>query len=274
MIIHPQAKEDMFVELIGLPGAGKSTLLPFVVDYYRNQETAAFSVEEAGRLFAARTVAGRGVQRLAPEAWRHSLLWQLFFRLSLLYRTRFIITHPRLIWDVVRWQRQRPPEAKASERKVSFWLFRLMGYYAFLRARARPGEVVVFDEGFLHRVVQLFSSSAEQPSKERIARYVDLVPRPDLVIFVKAPPEICENRIYDRGLRQAFRDHDRADLSRFVGSAQRAINLALEHGRRNGWTIIEVDNGSDDLRMTQSALRNRLDHIMARPGAAVTWGTI
>ena len=264
----------MIVEFIGAPGAGKTTLLPAAADFFREQNRQAFTIVAAARPFARRTIAGKVVHRLSPRPWRDPLLWQLFYRLSILYRLKFIATHPQLIWQVANYQRRRPAAADVRQRKVLYWFYRLLGYYEFLRAHARPDEVLVFDEGFLHRVVQLFASSVEAPDEAQIDNYVALLPRPDLVVFVCASRDTCERRIYSRGLWERQRHKEPAEITQFVDNAHLAVERAVAHARRKGWSVVEVDNERDDRTAASAELRRQLALVLPFVGAPLALQTV
>jgi thymidylate kinase len=260
----------MIIEFIGAPGAGKTTLLPTVIKFFQERNINTFTVVEAARPFALRTKPGKVVSFLAPPAYHRPLLWQLFYRLSVLYRVKFWLKHPRFMRYVRQSQRQRPPAADVRQRQVLYWFDHLTGYYTFLRAHARPNESLILDEGFVHRVVQLFSSAVEKPGREQIATYLDLAPQPDLVIFAQAPRDICEQRIYGRGLWDRARHKDAAEISQFVTNAHLAANLAAEHMRQKGWTMITVDNSRDDLPAAQAELCYQLSQITWLPDKTVS----
>lgn len=254
----------MIVEMIGPPGAGKTTLLPTLLATLREQGFVAHTVTEAARPLTQRTVAGRILQQISPAPLRDPLLWRLFLLLSFLYRARFVARRPRLIWNVLRWQRGRPRAALARQRKVLFWFMRLTGYYEFLRTRLQPDEVLVLDEGFLHRVVQLFSSHVERPNAGHIHRYTKLIPEPDLVVSVFAPPALCLQRVTARGLWQPFQNRDEADVERFVHNAHQATMIALKFSRTQGWPLLEIDNSEETPAPAQQALKQAL-HAVAAP---------
>jgi hypothetical protein len=96
-----------------------------------------------------------------------------------------------------------------------------------------------------------------------------LVPRPDLVIFAQTPRAVCEQRIYSRGLWDRAKHKNAAEISQFVTNAHLAVNLAADHIRQQGWTMIAVDNGRDDLAATQAELRRQLTQISSFPGQAI-----
>ena len=247
----------MIVELIGAPGAGKTTLVPAVAAHFVGLGLSARTVVEAARPFARRTPAGAAAARLAPPPLARALLWQLFYHTSTAYRLRFFARHPRLVAYVLRSQRRRPIPAE-ERRHASHWFFVLTGQYEFLRAHARPGEWLIYDEGFAHRAVQLHASSDETPDAGQVARYVGLLPRPDLLVAVRAPWQLCAERVYRRGLWARFRHKGRAEVERYIRHAHRVVELALEPIRAGGWTLIEVDNGGADPAAPAAELRERL----------------
>lgn len=250
----------MIIEFIGTPGAGKSTLQAAVIELFQERGIQAWSIVDAARPCAQRTVWGRVISRASPHSLRSPLLWQVFYFLSTLYRLRFFLKYPRLIWQVFDSQRRRPIPVEERQHALH-WFFHLVGYYEFLIAYALPGEALVLDEGFVHRVVQMNASDVEEPDPDQILAYVNLLPRPDLVIAVQTPWEVCKERIYRRGLWQRFQHKSPEEVSRYVANSNRIVNLTIEHLRSAGWPLIEVDNGSDEVGMTLAALRDKLTKL-------------
>jgi len=250
----------MIVEFIGTPGAGKTTLVPAVIDYLQEQGISARTVVEAARPYAQRTLVGAAVSRLAPPSLQRPVLWQIFYHQSLLYRIKFFAKHARLIRQVSDFQKRRPISAE-DRQHVLRWFFHLIGSYEFLKAHVRPDEALVLDEGFIHRVVQMFASDVEEPDPAQILAYVNRLPRPDLVIFPRAPWEVCERRIYQRGLWERFRHKSQAEVSRYVANSHRIVNLTVDTIKSQRWTVIEVDNGRDDLAASKAELRRKLAAI-------------
>jgi len=251
----------MIIEFIGAPGAGKTTLLPAVIHFFESRSYLAYTTVEAARPFARRTMAGKLVQRLVPAVWQRPLLWRVFYLHSIGHRLSFMAQHPRLIAQVSASQRGRPTAADVRQRRVLPWLFHHMGTYEFLRRYARPDELLLFDEGFIHRVVQLFTSSAEKPTQTQIAAYLDLLPQLDLVIYVQASAATCEQRIYERGLWQRAQHKEPAEVSQFVCHAHEAVELAVAHARSKHWLVLEVANDGAVLTAVQKSLQQQLAQI-------------
>jgi thymidylate kinase len=248
----------MIIEFIGTPGSGKTTLLPAVVEILHERGIQARTVVEASRPYAQRTLFGRAIRRITPSRLHQPLLWQVFYQLSAIFRIVFFSKHPRLVWQVYTSQKQRPRGAYVRERRVLYWFVRTTGYYEFLKTFIRPGEAILFDEGFIHRVVQLNVSDVEEPRPSQVLDYVDLLPRPDLVVYIQASPKVCKERIFRRGIWEHFRSKKPGEIARYVENAHCVVQLAVDHVRTKGWEVIEIDNDRDDLISSQVELRSKL----------------
>jgi len=248
----------MIVEFAATPGAGKTTLLAPAVDVLRKQGWRAYPVAEAARLFAGRTWIGKAINLLAPPRIRRALLWQVFSISSFFCRLRFIARHPQLIQLVLRAQRARPASARVRERRTLHWFFHLAGCREFLAAHAQRDEALMFDDGFVHRAVHLYASPVEEPDPGSVRAYLDLIPRPDIIIVPFTPLEICQERVTRRGVWDHFRDSSKGDLARFLANSSLIVNIAVDYARKNQWTVVEVDNGTDDLPLAIQNLRTNL----------------
>lgn len=254
----------MIVEFIGTPGAGKTMLLPVVADFFKAQGYCAYSVVEAARPFAARTIWGKAVCKLLPARWQRPLLWQVFYHLSKLYRLRFFLQNPQLMWMVARFQRQRPID-DVDRRHVLYWFYHQVGYYAFLKAHALAHEVLLFDEGFIHRVVQHYASETEEPDLVHMLAYIERLPRPDLVIHPIAAEAVCEQRVYDRGLWQRFQHKSAADISCYMAHAHAVVQETVQQIKRRGWMVIEVHNDGVTAADAATELRRKLTQLPYSP---------
>jgi hypothetical protein len=258
------------VELVGAPGAGKTTFLPAALDACRTAGLRPYTIVGAGRAFAARTLAGRAANAVLPARLRDKALWAIFLGCRSIWAAAFAARRPQLAWYVLALAQDRPAAARARERRVLHWYVRLVGAYGFLTSRAREGEALVLDEGFIHRTVQLHSSTVEIPEAATIDAYVDLVPRPELLVHVRAPIDVCERRVRSRGVWDRFRSEDPSDLTRFVANAHRATTLIATAAEARGWRVVEIDNGEGDPAHVEAALRSRIRAALeehARSGA-------
>ncbi len=263
---QPVRTGPVVVEVVGTPGAGKTTLVAALVPLLE-----ASGLHARGVADAAREVAGRGrvasvvVPRL-PARVASIVLWRAFAVARLLHAGRYLATHPRLAALLWRTQRNRPEQADARRRKVLHWYLRMLGARCYLVRNARPGEALVLDEGVLHRVVQLFASPVERPDAAQISAYLDLVPPPDVLVAVRAPADVCFERVEARGRWEALAGRDAADVATFVDNAGHAVELAVADARRRGWVVVEIDNGAPTTEPALAALAAQLPAAVASAG--------
>lgn len=231
----------LWIELVGTPGAGKTTLARELVEILGDHGLAAGTIVDRARLHAARTLPGRMLAWVTPAPFQRPLLWTVFYVLSAVDGLRFAREHRALAGLVVRRQRRRPIPAPLR-RHILFWFFQLGGRRRFLQRTSRSGDVLVLDDGFLHRAVHLHASPGERPEAEQVAAYVDLLPRPDVVIRPVASRETCERRVRERGVWRHSRHLTGDELSNYLANAERAVYLAVERAREQGWDVVEIDD--------------------------------
>ena len=261
----------MVVEFLGSPGAGKTTLVPAVTEELREQRWEPWTVIDAARPFAARSLPGRASARFVPASLRDAWLWRVFAVLSALHGIAFFLRNPNLARQAFWRQRFRPAAADVRRRRVGGWFFRMAGRYAFLSAHALPGEVLILDEGFAHRVVQLFASTVELPSRRVLADYVSRIPRPEVVVHVRTPAVVCEERIHARGVWDRLQNT--AELEAFVRNAHETVEMTASQIKHEGWAVIEVDNGGPDAAAAVAAARRGVATVFgSRAEAAIGAG--
>jgi hypothetical protein len=125
---------------------------------------------------------------------------------------------------------------------VCFWFFQLAGRIRFLRRTAREFEVLVVDDGFLHRAVHLFASHADHPTEEIVTHYVDLLSAPTLVVCVHCDEPTCEERVRRRGVWHHSRQLTVGELSRHLVESEKVVDVATRRARERGWTVGDVEN--------------------------------
>lgn len=256
----------MIVEFIGAPGSGKTSLVPTAVDALRASGIEAYSVVDAARPFAARAMPGRLVPAWAPTKLRKALLWRLFLLMSAAERGRPGPEAAALSSFVRRSQERRPPAAEAERRRVLPWLWQLQGVHQFLCRQGKGGESIVFDQGYAHRVVQLFGSDVEAPDLSAVETYLGLIPAPDLLIHVDAPAAVCERRMNARGTPAHFGDKDQDQIGLFVRNAHELVAHAVEQARARAWPVMTVDNSRDGIAAAQGELRRSIMAMASAPG--------
>lgn len=230
------------IEFVGTPGSGKSTLALELIHILRDHGVPATGVIDGGRTHASRTSLGRLVQRCVPRRLGQALLWQVFYVLGLTNAWSFCREHRRLVHEVMTTQLRRPLSIPLRGH-ILYWFLQLGGRRRLWTRVAQAGEVLVVDDGFLHRSIHLSASHLERPAAGWVSSYVDLVPEPDLVVRPLAPPDVCERRVLQRGLWPHSRALSRPQIARYVRHADRAAGFAVARAKERGWQIVEISNG-------------------------------
>ena len=247
----------MIIEFIGAPGSGKTTLVPTLRDYLIEKGYQAYPVLEAARPFAQKTIPGKLAGTLFPGRLRRAALWQIFYLFSFRQRSAFARDNRALMEAVLPYQSNRPLSKRDLDH-VLRWFIHLTGYYQFFTSNMDEGESVIFDEGFVNRVVQLFSSENESPNFDAVAEYLDLIPQPDLVVFVSAPREVCEQRVHSRGLWDRFQEKDPLDTKKYLSNSWAIVNFSVDCLRQRKWKLIEFQNNSQDIHIAQNSFKKLL----------------
>lgn len=239
----------MLIELAGPVGAGKTTVAAELARLLRAEGLAVLTPAEAVARCLERTWAGRslGHGRLGRAAARGAVAW---------HALAFALERPRLAWHVLASQRRRT--IPWWHRRIIVGLFfQVAGQERLLRRALRAGEAVVFEEGVVHRAVNLYAWAPGRLETDAVRAYLALLPAADLTVLVRAPLEVCLRRAGARGLPIRLRDKDGRTVERFMQHAQAIIELAGRALAAGGRTAIMVDNGGS-LEATAAALRERL----------------
>jgi hypothetical protein len=229
------------VEMLGLPGSGKTTVRAGLGDQLANLGYRPIGFPQDARELALRGSAGALVRRL-PGSWQRQAGW-LVYRVRTGWLTALAsLAAPGATLEMIRLQRSRPSQMVRKPRRAGYWYLRHVGDHALFRRTARPGEIWLVDEGSAHRVVSLFTShlGLEAP-EEVIVSYLETAPAPDLVVHVTAPPEMCLDRMTERGVWDWLRPMGTDGLAGFVGAAEQAIDVARRFAESH-WALVEIDN--------------------------------
>jgi energy-coupling factor transporter ATP-binding protein EcfA2 len=255
----------MIVEFVGTPGSGKTTLATALLTLLEEHQVAATNVVDAARRHVRRTPVGAWLARGAPPSLRDPLLWQAFYVLGVAHAIGFALEHPRLVRHAVCSQ-LRPGLPFRTRIHVLYWFVHLCGRYRFLRATSSEREVLVLDDGFMQRAVHLFASPFDQPDPTQIQAYVDLIPRPDLLVLAVAEWSECERRVRERGVWRHARHLSDAQLSLYFERAEQVVEVATRRAHARGWSVTEIATehpGPDGLH----APLVRVAASVARPNA-------
>lgn len=215
----------MLVEMVGMVGAGKTTLGAALSEYLGKRGLVVMSVEDAIQVVLGRSWFGSVLRRIVPAAARRRMLtagYKLVVRPW--HSLRFVAANPALTRMAMR-ALMRSPLPSWHRRKI-FGLYLRPGAAAhYFRPRLRPQEVLLLEEGLVHRAVNLHAWSARDVDAVAIEAYLSTAPATDLVVLVSASLATCRERIDDRGLPARLDGHDDATVERFMTNACGVVDL-------------------------------------------------
>ena len=199
----------MIVELIGCAGAGKTTLRNLICENgIPDQEVIAMP-----DLLLQRRVLRRVAQPTAVNVVQE--LGSLPFLLGALPDERpFLAFARRALWGHAPSRFDKLNGMRGVLRKV--------GMFHLARERARDA-IVLSDEGTLLSSYNLFVATKMDFGEAELARFADLAPIPDVVVYVRAPVESLVERARSRP--DPRRQHVGVGVAEIEADVRRTVEL-------------------------------------------------
>ena len=198
----------MIVEFIGSTGAGKTTLINEVRCRLAKTGRVTTSIDLATGLLGLRGVTNPTLQNLAQE------LVSLPFFIRTLYRHNEFIRHTaKLFWRKTSFSIQTIHNLRSLERKI--------GMYEITKILGKD-QIILVDEGPI-LAAHMFVSTGNTYTPEEITRFTDLLPLPDLVVYIRASVDT----LIERTVRRADppREVDLKNLARMEEYLKRAVAM-------------------------------------------------
>jgi RecA/RadA recombinase len=247
----------MIVELFGCPGAGKTTFARALaaklrerghtVDLLLSHRPGECSPNETGSAPPAQQIASTISRLLRPFAEMITLA-----------------RHPRAVSQDIGTARTLIRILPPSSR---FWSFRIAQYVsrlsrAWLQAQ-NGGRIVLFDQAFVQVVCSLAVLCGEA-NERLISDALDVIPKSDLLVLMRAPTDILETRLLERqrlgSALERLLEFDLATNLRSLDVVDCISGLLLRRGSQI------VTAASLDQRSLDEAVEQVETQIMARLG--------
>jgi len=178
----------MHIELIGSTSAGKTTLAKKMV--------------EAGKISGVHVSLSDDfmleqlhLDWVKPDFMRRRLVETIAFAIWLTCQVRY----KEFIRFVLREGRYSPGSWFYKVNRIRN-VIRKIGIFEFVSGRSGSQQIVLADnEGILQGVHNLFVHQNSQAELDKIARYVELVPLPDVVLYLRQEEDVLVSRTLARG---------------------------------------------------------------------------
>ena len=187
------------IEFCGLPGSGKSALQePFIAELRRITGRPVLDREAMVDRCLRRRDDGliKNVLKKFP-----GVLWKRFLGLeyALPEFHLFVSANPVLMTQIFQCL-ARPDVSNQARQYVLYAVFRTIVEH-YLAESFLKDEILVADEGFVHRIFTVFGYVSSRIREDEILVFADSIPLPDALIHIETSPEICERRL---SLRRAY----------------------------------------------------------------------
>lgn len=121
------------------------------------------------------------------------------------------------------------------------WILELLWMYQIATVPGTPSSVFVMDEGFSNRAVTLFGYRFSQEDEPFLERYIDAIPKPDLVVVVTKNVESAATLASNR-LR--FDQLSDAETVQYTRDADVCVSTISKLLIERGVEVLEVRNES------------------------------
>jgi thymidylate kinase len=198
----------MIVEFIGSTGSGKTTLISEVHRRLAKTSRVTTSIDLATGLLGFRGVTNPTLQNLAME-----FVSLPVFILTLHRHNKFIGHTVKIFWRSTGFSMQTIHNLRSLVRKI--------GMYEITKYLGK-NQVILVDEGPI-LAAHMFVPAENTYTPEEISRFTDLVPLPDLVVYIWASVDT----LMERTLRRADppREVDLKNLARMETYVKRTVAL-------------------------------------------------
>jgi hypothetical protein len=239
--------KPLLVEFIGATGAGKSTLVAATAAQLADR---GFRVRQADEAILARYRLAAFTGPTVRTVLVHALALVAFWRHAL---TREGRTLSRLALRAIR----RDADSAWIGAGLLRNFMKRVGSHVLLERLRGPAcdcDFVLCDEGVVHAAHNLFVHAGAAPREEEIALFAEVVPKPDLLIWVTAPTAQSASVLLRRGHSRVRATSSAART--FAEHAQSTFEvLSCVRGLRE--RIYHVDNSVRAVDPCGAAIRGR-----------------
>lgn len=201
----------MLVELIGCTSAGKSTLARAMV---QESQARAISV----------SMGDDHVLRLLRLNWvrnriARTLLLDLIAAGGCFVGSRKYLP---LYAYIARTTRHLPASVPLIQKlNIARNAYKKVGIAELIRRTTGDEQIVLMDEGVVHTAHYLFVHTSIEPDMEDVSTFVELIPLPDVAVYLQRDETELVQRVLKRGHRR-IRNLTPSKVERFV---QRAVGI-------------------------------------------------
>ena len=237
----------MIVEFVGLPGSGKTTLHQRAVD---RLEAFGEPYWTSGTLGESKGYVSSWSPRFFPRGIVNALRKVSAKSRRVLSMTEAMLKSHRLVGLAV-WYLLMSRRSVHDKVFAARLFFVALGNYWRVRTHTLADQIVLFDEGVVHRAFTVFVDGRREIDLAAIRRYAHMIPLPDVLVYLKVSPDVALERTHarPRGLSRRFQGLSPGQECGVMADSAHMLDVLVDGIQdlvRSTVTIIVID--TNDLR--------------------------
>jgi hypothetical protein len=153
---------------------------------------------------------------------------------------RFLLEHPDTAIAILEALKDRK-DVDPRQDLAFGWIVELLWQYQLVSDRGAPTSCLVLDEGFCNRAVTLFGYRFSEEDEPRLRRYIEAIPKPDLVFVVTGDVETAAARATRR---ERFRHLNAQEAVEYTQDAAACVEETARLLEMRGVEVRTVRNDS------------------------------
>lgn len=238
------------LEFFGLPGSGKSTMKYHIINELKRKKNNVFSDEDAllHLLKDKNEIFYFHFLKYIPSKYSEKLLKSIFNRSKLKFASinRFLAIHGNLVQAIFKSDKFDKVQIQEKE-KILSWFFNTISIYQIIEDDMQNNVTIVFDEGFIHKIINLFISPSQNYNNnynEDIINYIKYIPKPDYLFIVDSKIDDCFERMKIRGFPTRLKTKSEEEIKDYLRICQGKIDFIIDYLKEKKYDIIRISNNN------------------------------
>lgn len=230
----------MNIEFIGLPGSGKTTLHGKLLERLRKMGIPVRTAQSARSEMPSDQLSSRLTHQArsdptTPAKLSRATRVSAYLKAAWVYKRAVLLAARQLFLG------RRP----LGDKWFGFRLFVVaLGRSCEARDSSFEGQVSLLDEGPIQRAFTVFVNGAGEVNHRAAIRYAQLVPLPDVLVYVKVITEVALYRLQERqrGLPVRFQLEEPESVAWVLAQAEQMLDQIASELQQQGVKVITVES--------------------------------
>ena len=232
------------IEMVGVSGSGKTTLMPLV----KNKLSKYIIIYDINDLmiqfFVSKSKINQWLMLVLPNKFKKKVARKYYtlFNFKYFFQTEFIKNNSKLIKKFIQINYARKIPI-AEKKMIMGWFLTTCGIYSLAETILDKESYLIIDEGFVHKVTNLFVSFGENSfNQKKLIEYLELIPKIEYLFYIQRDlSKFIGAR--DKYRTERLKNKTKDEVCFFIKKNQNVIIATLDIIKRRN-IIIEIDNNN------------------------------